>query len=386
MMKLVLAALLGAASANIIRVPITKTTSLREISKGVDSQVTGYNAESVGDSGDVPISDFQNAQFYGPIKIGGQDFNVIFDTGSANLWVPGKNCSFFKCWLHHKYDETKSKDFKPDGRQFKVQYGSGPVEGIFNTDTVTVGGIDVKGQTFAEISTVSFGPLNIAFAVGKFDGLLGLGFNTISQYHIPTPFEQMVSQKLISEPKFAFYLPDDASVTGELILGGVDKSHYTGELVSVPLTNESYWEVSLDGLKFGDSAIVSSSTKAIIDSGTSLLAGPKDAVSKIATAAGATSLMGKEYIVDCSKVSSLPDLSITLGGKPFTLTANDYVIQMQGQCLFAFMGIDIPAPAGPLWIMGDVFMRKYYSVFDYGNKQMQFAPVAKAASNEPLMI
>jgi len=385
-MMLILAALVGAASANIIRVPITKTVSLKEIAKGVENQVTGFT-ESVTDSGSVPISDFQNAQFYGPIKIGGQDFKVVFDTGSANLWVPGKNCSFFKCWLHPKYDETKSKDFKPDGRSFHVQYGSGPVEGVFNTDTVTVGGIDVKGQTFAEISTVSFGPLNIAFAVGKFDGLLGLGFNTISQYHIPTPFEQMISQKLIAEPKFAFYLPDDASATGELTLGGVDKSHYTGELVSVPLTNESYWEVSLDGMKFGDSVVVSSSMKAIIDSGTSLLAGPKDAVSKLATAAGATSLMGKEYIVDCGKVSSLPDLSITLGGQPFTLTANDYVINMQGQCLFAFMGIDIPAPAGPLWIMGDVFMRKYYSVFDYGNKQMQFGLAAKAkASTEDLMI
>merc|ERR1711907_210382 len=133
-------------------------------------------------------------------------------------------------------------------------------------------------------------------------------------------------------------------------------------------------------------AIETGSKKAIIDSGTSLLAGPKDAVSKIATAAGATSLAGKEYVIDCSKLSSLPDLSITLGGKPFTLTAKDYIIQMQGQCLFAFTGLDIPAPAGPLWIMGDVFMRKYYSVFDYGNKQMKFAPVAKAASNEQLMI
>jgi saccharopepsin len=244
----------------------------------------------------------------------------------------------------------------------------------------------VKGQTFAEISTVSFGPLNIAFAVGKFDGLLGLGFNTISQYHIPTPFEQMVSQKLVDENLFAFYLPDASGAQGELTLGGIDKSHYTGELVSVPLTSESYWEVSLDGLKFGDSTIVSSSTKAIIDSGTSMLAGPTDMVSKLATAAGATSLAGKEYIVDCSKVSSLPDLDITLGGKPFKLTANDYVIQMQGQCLFAFVGLDIPAPNGPLWIMGDVFMRKYYSVFDYGNKQMQFAPIAKSGATSELMI
>jgi len=177
---------------------------------------------------------------------------VIFDTGSANLWVPGQNCSFLKCWFHPKYDETKSKDFKRDGRQFKVQYGSGPVEGVFNSDTVTVGGVDVKGQLFAEISTVSFGPLNVAFAIGKFDGLLGLGFKSISQYNIPTPFEQMMSQNLISEPVFAFYLPDESGATGELTFGGTDPKHYTGELVSVPLISETYWAVSLDELKFGD--------------------------------------------------------------------------------------------------------------------------------------
>merc|ERR1712224_256591 len=88
---------------------------------------------------------------------------------------------------------------------------------------------------------------------------------------------------------------------------------------------------------------------------------------------------GKGYIVDCSKVASLPNLDITLGGHSFTLTANDYVLQMLGQCLFAFVGIDIPAPRGPLWIMGDVFMRKYYCVFDYGNKQMQIAPAPSSS-------
>jgi len=250
------------------------------------------------------------------------------------------------------------------------------VQGIFSKDTVTVGGIDVKGQLFAEVSKVSFGPLNIAFAAGKFDGLLGLGFKSISQYQIPTPFESMIDQKLVDQSVFAFYLQEDASTQGELVLGGIDKSHYTGDLVDVPLTSETYWEVSLASLKFGSSSIATGS-KAIIDSGTSLLAGPKDTVAALAKQAGATSVMGKEFVIDCSKKSSLPDLTVTLGDKDFTLTADDYVLEVSGQCLFAFLGIDVPPPRGPLWIMGDVFMRKYYCIFDYGNKKMQIAPIAK---------
>jgi len=379
--------LIAAADAEIVRVPIQKTVSLRDIAKGMEQKgafalkdaLTGSNLTGDGDA--VPISDYQNAQFYGPIKIGGQDFKVIFDTGSSNVWVPGKACGFLTCWLHPRYDETKSKTYEKDGREYKVQYGSGPVEGFFSKDTVSVGNIDVKGQLFAEVSKVSFGPLNIAFAAGKFDGLLGLGFKSISPYQIPTPFESMVDQTLINEPVFAFYLQQDASEQGELLFGGIDQKHYTGEFVDVPLISETYWEVSLDSMTFDGNPVISSAQKAIIDSGTSLLAGPSQQVAELAKQVGATSVLGgKEYTVDCSKKASLPDLKVTLGGKDFTLTSNDYILQVSSQCLFAFTGIDVPAPRGPLWIMGDVFMRKYYCVFDYGNKKMRIAPAATQES------
>jgi len=180
------AGLFAAANADIVRVPVQKTVSLKDIAKamqkkGAFESLDGLTSSDVANGGDaVPISDYQNAQFYGPIKIGGQDFKVIFDTGSSNVWVPGKACGFFTCWTHPRYSEAKSKTYEKDGRAYKVQYGSGPVEGFFSKDTVTVGHIDVKSQPFAEVSKVSFGPLNIAFAAGKFDGLLGLGFK-----HLP---------------------------------------------------------------------------------------------------------------------------------------------------------------------------------------------------------
>merc|ERR1712216_1025472 len=146
------------------------------------------------------------------------------------------------------------------------------------------------------------------------------------------------------------------------------------------------WKVAMEGVKYGDSDITSS-VSAIVDSGTSLIAGPKDKVSKIAEAAGATLVAGKEYTIDCSKISSLPTVEITLGGgKKFTLAGEDYVLQVQGQCLFAFMPIELPPKLGEMWILGDVFMRKYYTVFDYGNKRVGMAPVKAAASAEPASI
>merc|ERR1719203_909901 len=120
-------------------------------SECLGNSVSGSNGDS------VPISDYQNAQYYGPIKVGGQSFQVIFDTGSANVWVPGKSCSWHTCWFHPRYDATKSSTYKPDGRKYSVQYGSGPVEGTFASDTVTVGDVKVPDQLFAEVSSVSFG-------------------------------------------------------------------------------------------------------------------------------------------------------------------------------------------------------------------------------------
>merc|ERR1711964_596529 len=125
----------------------------------------------------------------------------------------------------------------------------------------------------------------------------------------------------------------------------------------------------------GDS--VASGVKAIIDSGTSLLAGPTAQVSQMAQKAGATSVMGKEYTIDCSKdFSTLPDLDITLKGPDYVIKAT---AMGKTQCLFAMMGIDLPPRMGEMWILGDVFMRKYYTVFDYGQKRVGMAPVKKAA-------
>ena len=78
-----------------------------------------------------------------------------------------------------------------------------------------------------------------------------------------------------------------------------------------------------------------------------------------------------QYTIDCSNLSTLPDLEFTINGEAWKVPGKDLVIQSGGTCLFAMMGMDIPT--GPKWILGDVFMRKFYTVFDYENERVGFA-------------
>lgn len=111
------------------------------------------------------------------------------------------------------------------------------------------------------------------------------------------------------------------------------------------------------------------------NSGTSSLTGPTDAVKRIAKAIGAKPLIEGEYIVDCM-APSLTDITIVLNGYIFTLAPNDYLIPDGDMCILGIMGLDVPAPIGPLWILGDIFMRKYYTVFDFDNSRVGFALAA----------
>ena len=125
----------------------------------------------------------------------------------------------------------------------------------------------------------------------------------------------------------------------------------------MPLSNETYWALTLDDISVNGES-VSDSHRVIIDSGTSLLAGPTSDVAALAEKVGAKKswINPQEYTVPCKSVSSLPDLTIVIGGNNFTLSGSDYVINAGAICLFAVVGIDVPAE--PLWIAGDVFMRK----------------------------
>ena len=365
-----------------------------------------------GKSENIIIKDYSNAQYFGEISIGepGQTFTVIFDTGSSNLWVPKVNCKNCGYWFINggktKYDDAKSSTYKKDGSDFHIQYGSGDVRGFFSVDKVTLADdIEVTGQKFAEVSDA--GGLGVGYVMGKFDGILGLGFEGLSLGGANTVFKNAIDQGAVAQQMFAFDLGDESD--GELTLGGygecfvhmmwrgeadqadrffilqlhpsctaispsissffIDESKFTGDITWTPLSEPKYWQIDLQNISIG--GFTSGATNGIVDSGTSLLTGPSAQIMKIATSVGATPNLMGQYTIDCAKVSSIPDLEFTINGKAWPVPGKDLVIQSGGTCLFAMMGMDIPQ--GPKWILGDVFMRQYYTIFDYGGQRVGFA-------------
>lgn len=112
--------------------------------------------------------------------------------------------------------------------------------------------------------------------VNRFDGILGLAYDTISVNHITPPFYEMINQGLIDEPLFTFRLGDSEDDGGEAVFGGIDDSHYTGKITYAPLRRKGYWEVELEKVRFGDEVLELENTGAAIDTGTSLIALPSD--------------------------------------------------------------------------------------------------------------
>ncbi|KAJ3896005.1 aspartic peptidase A1 [Lentinula edodes] len=320
----------------------------------------------------LPLSNYMNAQYFAPITLGSppQEFKVILDTGSSNLWVPSSKCTSIACFLHAKYEATQSSTYKENGTTFSIQYGSGSMEGYVSTDTLTIGDISIPHQLFAEATKEP----GLAFAFGKFDGILGLAYDTIAVNHIPPPFYNMVDQKLVDEPVFSFRLGSSEEDGGEVVFGGVDDNAYTGDITYVPLRRKAYWEVELERISFGDEDVELENTGAAIDTGTSLIALPSEMADLMNAQIGATKSWNGQYTVDCDKVPSLPDLTLYFGGEPFPIKGTDYVLEVSGTCISAFTGLDIKMPGGAsLWIVGDVFLRKYYTVYDLGRDAVGFA-------------
>mmetsp|Transcript_4055 Transcript_4055/g.3451 ORF Transcript_4055/g.3451 Transcript_4055/m.3451 type:complete len:234 (-) Transcript_4055:472-1173(-) len=202
------------------------------------------DAEGFLASNEIPLTNYLDAQFYGPMSLGtpSQTFQVIFDTGSSDLWVMAENCTSIACKLHPKFDNTKSSSFKNNGTAFNIHYGSGSGQGYLGADNLNWGGVEVKDQTFALMTKLE----GVAFIISKFEGILGLAYESISADHTPTPFQNAVAQGAVEKGQFQFYLTNNGVTGSTLVLGGFDPQFNVTPFTFYPLIEKTYYPLKLD--------------------------------------------------------------------------------------------------------------------------------------------
>merc|ERR1712232_754121 len=206
------------------------------------------------------------------------------------------------------------------------------------------------------MGTKGLGP---AWLAGKFDGICGMGWDDISVDHVETPLRAIVNSKALNSNVFAFFLGSNGA-DGELVLGGVDEAHYTGDFTYAPVIETApgkfgYWAVAMDDMQIGGQSYTST-RKAIVDSGTSLMAIPTADFAKLAAKVGAKRLapippLNKEYTIDCN--SDAPDIDFVIGGKKYTLTQiTRFPQEVASACLlsWAWMSQRQQAPCTS-WVM-----------------------------------
>ncbi|XP_057266610.1 pepsin A-like [Pezoporus wallicus] len=315
-----------------------------------------------------PMQNYMDSSYYGTISIGTppQEFTVIFDTGSSNLWVPSVYCTSLSCSNHKRFNPAESSTFISTNESLYIAYGTGSMSGILGYDTVQVADIEVYNQIFG-LSETEPGDF---FYYNPFDGILGLAYPSIASAGATPVFDNMMSEGLVARDLFSVYLSKDEESGSFVLFGAIDPYYVTNGIVWIPLSAETYWQITMRSVSIKGKAVVCQhSCQAIVDTGTSLLAMPNQDLTKVLRALGATS-SGE---IDCNDRHSLPDVVFHINGAEFPVTPSAYVMESDGVCSLGFEGMDVPTESGELWILGDVFIREYYVVFNRGRNMVGLA-------------
>lgn len=325
------------------------------------------------DMGSISLAPADRQLWYGSISVGtpAKKFLVDFDTGSSDLFLPGPRCGE-TCSGHAVYDPSESYSAYDTGRSFHLKFGDGStanVEGY--TDIVSIAGLSAKGQVVGVASEYSTG-----FSISMFvpDGLLGLGFQSVSKYNATPFFMNLISQGIVTNPVFGVRLANEGS---ELFLGGTNRELYQGNFTYVSVTKEGYWQVTLNGIVL-DGRKVFSATEAIIDTGSTLILGPAEAVAAIyGRIPGASPAFNRDgiksglYTIPCNFNMTI---ALEFGGTAFPISPNIFNLgPVYGQPNRCYGGMAFQSKIVRFWIVGDTFLQNVYTAFDLGRKSVGFA-------------
>ena len=337
-----------------------------------------------------PLVNHNNLQYFGNVSIGspGQNFQVIYDTGSSMLWVPGAACSTCKntALIDSKFDGNSSATWNPSASDsaMKIGYGTGAVDVKMGEDNVAICGSDGN-------CAKSFHPVGVAvhqtarpFNTLPFHGIMGLSpGGLLSDFlHSLTPGSVMArgpnDHPPTSPPSLlGIYLSNDSAIPGSVAFGGVEQHHID---LQRPLhwfpTDGNSWTVKMSDIAVNGERLhvcPESGCPALVDSGSSLLTGPSDVMKTVLPKIG-------KVAHSCSNIETMPKVEIFLkdldGNEVgFPLTGPEYNTRFNEGCEPGIGSLDI---GDKKWVLGDTFLRRFYSIFDESAKAVGLVKSAHA--------
>ncbi|KAH7929963.1 acid protease [Leucogyrophana mollusca] len=322
----------------------------------------------------VSVTNEANLEYLGKVDVGGHEFTLILDTGSSDLWVSGNQ---------------KLKVTNQTNTNVNLTYGIGSVSGNVAYGAVAFGGYHVNNQAFLNVDKTN---------EQNGQGILGLGFNSLST------IEKNVNDRM-AQPIMANIFSQNPSTSNFVALAlerSHDKEDTSGGVLSIgqydprfsnvsqtpkyPISpsDSTRWTIALNGMHVNGKNIGLKSTVpgaksdtavALIDSGTSLAYVPSDVVDAIyGSINGAVHVKqdGQDtWFVPCL---SQANVSFTFGNETFALNplelTSPVTITEQGKqytvCLNAFRPPLTETGNQLDFLLGDIFMRNVYSVFNFG--------------------
>lgn len=292
----------------------------------------------------------------------------------------------------------KSSSFNvTHANEFNIIYGDkSSVSGDYFTDDLNLGGASVTAQTMGiAYNTALLSPIS---------GILGIGYDQLeaSSTRAETPFvypsliDTLVTQGLISTKAYSLYLNDLSASTGALIFGGLDFDKYQGNLVQLPIIPSptpdggqlyTFFNIQLSSYGVstspGNSTTISNSldVPVVLDSGTTFTLLPESLVQALTQEIkGVYDQKTGWVFVDCALRDGNPDMTFDYGfGGGSSKSAvvrvpaaelifDNFLADHQPDIPFnnpCILGIQ-PKPQAP-FILGDVFLRSAYVVYDLKN-------------------
>jgi len=308
---------------------------------------------------------------------------VVFDTGSTNIWVNSDACVSGSCAHRdrHRYDHTKSSSYEKasPASTLSVTFGTGGMKGPMAVDAFNIGPVSVHGQGFAMIEEQT----GSVFESVPLEGIVGLAFPAMAAKGT-TPFlENVIRQKALPHNEVAFYFSAENPSANAMLWGGVDRKFYEGPIEYFNVARPWYWGLNLKAFKIGTENMLETvgddspsfaedpesdnMWQGIVDSGTTYITAPTALFEQI------MERLPEGLCKDMTDESHPP---ITLvfenaagADRDFSLDNTQYMVR-EGEhsatsvCTPAISQINLHGEHAKSMLVGQVFMKWYFTVFD----------------------